>query len=262
MINKSTNLPKVTASEIGQNLIIQIYDKPKAKVRPQIQNKLIQNHSMMFFQQLIMKEARTALRRESLNPFHNPINVEIEVTTRQLPSQIQLERVLKTIFDGLNRWVISDDNIINNAQIWLSKGTKRYPKTDIQVRVEDSLSKDSIFFNCQLPCVEKIEAVPYDVGGTMIVSTQAATEQQVTEQALLSEISKTTVTGQHDICHMVFCTNDDTKDVDNMFLSYIHLIRNKGLLDGSRNIGIGMYKRHAEQGNERTIINLLSKRTA
>ncbi|MFD1851037.1 RusA family crossover junction endodeoxyribonuclease [Oceanobacillus bengalensis] len=259
MIKKTTNLPKVTASEIGHNVIIQIYDKPRAKIRPQFQNKVIQNHSMMFFQQLIMKEARAALRRESLNLFHDPINVEIVITTIQSPSQIHLERVLKATFDGLNRHVISDDNIINNAQIWLNKGTKRYPKTDIEVRVEDSLSKQSIVFNCQLPCVEKIEAVPYDVGGKMTLSTQAAAEQQVIEQALLSTINKATVTGQYDICHMLFCTNDDTKDLDNMFLSYIHVIRNAGLLDISRNIGIGMYKRHAEQGNERTIINLLSK---
>jgi hypothetical protein len=259
MIQKATNLPKVTASEIGHNVIIQIYDKPKAKMRPQLQNKVIQNHSMMFFQQLIMKEARAALRRGTLNLFHNPINVEIVVTTIQSPNQIHLERVLKAIFDGLNRHVISDDNIINNAQIWLNKGTKRYPKTGIEVMVEDNVSKESISFNCQLPCVEKIEAVPYDVGGKMTLSTQASAEQQVIEQALLSAISKTTVTGQYDICHMLFCTNDYTKDVDNMFLSYIHVIRNIGILDGSRNIGIGMYKRHEELGNERTIINLLSK---
>lgn len=258
MIRKSYNLPKVTASERRQNVIIQIHDEPKAKIRPQYQNKVIQNHSMMFFQQLIMKEARAALRRELLDPFHNPINIEIELTTQQPANQIRLEKVLKAIFDGLNRNVISDDSIINNAQIWLIKGNKRYPKTDIEIRIEDSLCKKSIRFNCQLPCVEKIEAIPYDVGGNMTLSTQAAADQHVIEQALHSTISKTTVNGQYDICHMLFCTNDNTKDVDNMFLSYIHVIRNTGLLDGSKNIGIGMYKRHVEQGNEKTIINLLS----
>lgn len=142
MIQKSSNLPKVTVSEIRRNVIIQIHDEPKAKVRPQ-QNKVIQNHSMMFFQQLIMKEARAALRGESLDPFHNPINIEIELTTFQPANQTRLERVLKAILDGLNRHVISDDSIINNAQIWLIKGNKRYPKTDIEVRIEDSLRKES-----------------------------------------------------------------------------------------------------------------------
>lgn len=258
MIQKSSNIPKVTASEIRKNMIIKIHDKPKTKIRPQHQNKVIQNHSMMFFQQLIMKEARAALRKQSLDPFHNPINIEIELTILQPANQLRLERVLKAIFDGLNRHVISDDSIINNAQIWLIKGNKRYQKTDIEIRIEDSLRKESIRFNCQLPSVEKIEAVPYDVGGKMTLSTKAVAEQHDIDHALHSAISKTTVTGQYEICHMLFCTNDNTKDVDNMFLSYIHVIRNTGLLDGSRNIGIGMYKRHAEQGNEKTIINLLS----
>ncbi|MCT1577063.1 RusA family crossover junction endodeoxyribonuclease [Oceanobacillus kimchii] len=253
-----SNLPNVTVKQRRQNVIMQVYDEPKAQERPQQQNRVIQNHLMMMFQQLIMKEARAALRRESLKQFSNPINVEIEITTLQTPNQLQLENVLKAIFDGLNRQVIYDDSIINNAQIWLKKGNKRYPKTVIEVNIEDSLSKESISFSCQHTWIEKVDAVPYDVGGKMTFSTQAVTDQQIIEQTLHSTINKTSISGQYDICHMLFCTNDDTKDVDNMFLSYIHVIRDMGLLDGSKNIGIGMYKRHAEQGNEKTIINLLS----
>ncbi|SFA83086.1 hypothetical protein SAMN04488072_102175 [Lentibacillus halodurans] len=257
--SQQKQLPNVIMSQRKGNAIIQIKDEPLVKTRPQYPHEIIQDHSMMMFQQLIMKRGRAALRSKSLNVFRNALNVEIEIITLQPSDQFYLEKVLKAIFDGLNKHVIYDDRIINNAQVWLKQANKKYPNTIIKVALEDCINGNSISFNCKLPCIEKKEAVVYDIGGVLTPSSQSIVEQKTIEQALKKHASNVSGNTQYDICHMLFCTHNDTKDVDNMFMIYINAIRRLGLFNHSSNIGIGMYKRHAKPGEEQTIINLLSK---
>lgn len=244
-------------SERGTSVIIQLNDTPISFPRPITNDKLRQNHTMMFYQQLVMKEARSALRANSLDVFKNPVSVEIEVSTLSSFQTFTLENVIKAIFDGLNRHVIANDSLITHAQIWLKKAQQRYRKDLTKVRVEDLVNGNNITFSLDLPCVEKKNAFVYSIGGALDYDPQSLAE--ITNIRNVFSLTTFTATNKYDICHMLFYTADMKKDVDNMFLMYVDQIRDLGLLDSTNTIGIGMYKRHADEQGERTIINLISK---
>lgn len=249
--------PELKIKDTQAGMIIQLTHEPKALERPSTNDKLIQNHSMMYFQQLVMKKARAALRAKSISILKNDIAVEIEIVSVQSPKSINLELVLKSIFDALNKSVITDDQLISNAQIWLYSGQRRYPKTKIHVRVEDLATRENFHFSCEIPAIEKREAVTYNIASTMHRHASNAADIKMIEQAFSN--LQTGSTKQHEICHMLFLTSDPKKDVDNMLLMYIDVLRRKGFLSRTDNIGIGMYKRHVDKSDERVHINLVSK---
>jgi len=248
---------RMEISENKAGMIIHVNVSPKALPRPTTKDKLRQNITMMHFQQLVMKEARGALRAKSLGIFNNDLSIEIEITSIKSPQYFNLEDVLKAIFDGLNKHVIYDDSLISHAQIWLNKAPKRYPKTIIKVHIEDLVTRDSISFTLDLPSIEKRNPVVYNINASLNYDLQAAKDIARTSRSF--SLQNFTPVRQYEICHMLFYTSDLSKDIDNMFFMYIDSIRDKGFLDYSNNIGIGMYKRHADKDNERTIINLVSK---
>ncbi|GAE93887.1 hypothetical protein JCM21714_2999 [Gracilibacillus boraciitolerans JCM 21714] len=249
--------PELKIKETQAGMIMQLIHEPKTLERPSTNDKLIQNHSIMYFQQLIMKKARAALRAKSLSIFKNDIAVEIEIVSVQSPNSLKLELVLKSIFDALNKSVITDDHLISNAQVWLYIGQKRYPKTKIHVRVEDLGTRENFHFSCEIPAIEKREAVTYNIASTMHRHASSAADIKMIEQAFSN--LQTGSTKQHEICHILFLTSDHKKDVDNMLLMYIDILRKQGFLSRADNIGIGMYKRHVDKSDERVHINLVSK---
>lgn len=251
----SLNLPDLHIREIKSSMVIQLMDEPKVLCRPITQLDVIQDHSMMYFQQLVMKEGRAALRAKSLDVFKNDLIVEVEILSLQPP--FHLEKILKSIFDGLNKNVITDDSLITNAQIFFKKARKSYVKTMFKVYIEDIVTRDNISFTCHLPGIEKQNPVVYAIGGTMDNDPHSVAEMKIIEQTLLS--SPIAASNQYQHCHMLFYTKDKSKDVDNMFLAYIDAVRKSGYLDTSSNISIGMYKRHVVKGDERTIIHLVAK---
>lgn len=253
----SNQTPEGTISETKAGIIVRLKGKPGVMYRPITKDKLMQDISMMNFQQQVMKEARAALRAKSLDVIKNNISVEIEIISLQSPQSMNLEKVLKAIFDGLNKHIISNDRLISHAQIWLTKGRKRYPKTVIKVRVEDLTTSSSINFRVNLPPIEKKDAVVYNIGAQMDYDPQAAADMMMIERTF--KANSLINSKRYEICHMLFYTNDLNKDVDNMFLAYISFVRQQGYLDCTNNIGIGMYKRYADMKDEQTIISLVSK---
>ncbi|PMC35513.1 hypothetical protein CJ195_19090 [Bacillus sp. UMB0899] len=247
---------KVKAKETKAGMIIQIMEPPKPLKRPLSQGRQIQDHSMMFFQQLVMKNAVAALRAKSLDIFKNKINIEIEIVSMESPNTLRLELILKTLFDSLNKNVIDDDSLIENAQIWLKKATKRNPKTQIKVSLEDIKTRECFSFSCQLPVIEKMVAVPYEINAAMSQHPKSAVDMQNIQQLIMSNVQ---TQSRYDICHMLFNTSDASVDVDNLLLTYIDIIRQQGFLNHSTNIGIGLYKRHVERSAESVIISLVSK---
>ncbi|SFA93663.1 hypothetical protein SAMN04488072_1048 [Lentibacillus halodurans] len=249
--------PEMKIKNTKESMMIQLNDEPKAQHRPNTKEELIQDHSMMHFQQLVMKEAQAALRANSIAVFKNDIAIETEIVSVQSPQSVRLEMVLKAIFDSLNKSVVDDDHLITHAQVWLYKGQKRYPKTKIHVRIEDLVTRNHIHFTCELPLVEKKPAVVYNIASTMQYDFQNAADAKIIEHALLSQ--KFTTPKQYEICHMLFHTSDKSKDVDNMLLMYIDVLRRQGLLNLSDTVGIGIYKKHVDKSDEKVDISLVSK---
>ncbi|MFJ8263379.1 hypothetical protein ACIQ4I_15730 [Rummeliibacillus sp. NPDC094406] len=247
----------VNISEFSSGIIIQIEDTPVVFQRPITKESVFQNVTMMTFQQLIMKRARAALRAKSLKAFINPVSIEITITSLSSPQSMLLERILKAIFDGLNKQVIQDDFLVSHAQIWLKNCNQRYQKSIVEVEVRDTITGDKIYFRVNSPSIEKKNPFVYKIGGAINYNQQFTKQLTMIEQSILAQ--NFTSKRQYEICHMLFCVSDLSKDVDNMFLTYIDFIRSNGYLDISNNIGFGMYKRVVEKGKEKVIINLVAK---
>ena len=249
--------PEVKIHEQGFVAVVQIDGEPQVFQRPSSTGKQFQSVPMMTFQQLIMFKAGAALGSKGLNTFVNPVSVEIIYTTLDLFKDIELEYVIKSVLDGLNKSIIQDDSLVVMAQCWLKKGTKRSPKAHIDITIRDVVNSNTISFKLDTPAIQKEVAVAYDVGGVLQYDPQFLLELSMIHNAV------STVRGpnnnQYEICHMCFYTEDMSKDVDNLFLMYIRALRKNGLLDSSNNMGIGMYKRRANIGEGKTIINLVSK---
>ncbi len=250
----SPDLNVYTNSSIA---IIQFEGEPQVFQRPSSKGKQFQNVSMMIFQQLIMTKAGAMLGSKGLQPFTNPISIEMILTTLQPFQNIELEYVIKSVLDGLNKSVIQDDSLVVRAQCWLERATKRSPKTRIDITVSDIATNDAITFQMDIPPIQKVIAVPYDIGGALQLDPKFEQTLIDIENGILKDCG--TIMNQYEICHMCFCTVDMSKDIDNLYLMYIRALRKSKLLDGTNNIGIGMYKRHVNAGEGRTIINLVSK---
>lgn len=237
--------------------VIHIDGEPQAFQRPISNGKQFQSISMMTFQQLVMFKAGAALGSKGLNTFVNPVSVEITYTTLDLFKDIELENIIKSVLDGLNKTIIKDDSLVVMAQCWLNKGIKRYPKPHIDIKVRDIVNNNTITFRLDIPIIQKEIAVTYDVGGLLQYKSQFLKELSIIDHAISSICGSNKK--RYEICHMCFYTEDMSKDVDNLYLTYIRSLRKNGLLDSTNNIGIGMYKRHANIGEGKTLINLVSK---
>lgn len=256
MKNSSPSL-KIRMHKQNSIAVIQIDGEPKAYQRPISNGKQFQSITMMTFQQLVMFKAGAALGGKGVNTFVNPVSVEITYTTLDLFKDIELEGIIKSVLDGLNKSIIKDDSLVVMAQCWLEKGNKRYPKPRIDINIRDLVNNNSITFRLDTPPIHKEVAVTYDVGGSLQYKPQFLKELSTIEHAISS--IRGSNNNQYEICHMCFYTEDMSKDVDNLYLTYIGSLRKNGLLDSTNNIGIGMYKRHANIGEGKTLINLVSK---
>lgn len=242
-------------------MTIQIDGEPIGYERPHLlsnhPDKLFQNVPMMHFQQQVMHVASARLAQGKLSVFQNSVSVEIVIVTAAPYQDVKLEYAIKSILDGLNKVVVRDDSLIMNTQIWLEKASKSYVKSYTKVTVHDSTTNASITFQIDGPVVEKALATLYKIGGTLNYSQQFINELSTID----SEISflRGSFNNKYEICHICFHTNNMRKDVDNMFLTYIYSLRVNGFIDATNTIGFGMYKREAINGEEKTLINLVSK---
>lgn len=256
-MKKLSTSPNIKMRELNSIAVIQIDGEPKVFQRPISNGKQFQSISMMTFQQLVMFKAGAALGSKGLSTFVNPVEVEITYTTLDLFKGIELESIIKSVLDGLNKSIIKDDSLVVTAQCWLKKGIQRYPKPHIDIQVRDIVNNDTITFRLDTPTIHKEVAVPYDIAGALQYKLQFLNELSSIDNAISSILASNN--NQYEICHICFYTEDMSKDVDNLFLTYVRSLRKNGLLDNMNNIGIGMYKRHANVGEGKTIINLLAK---
>lgn len=241
---------------------ITIDGKPIVLERPDLQsfngnNKLFQNLPMMQFQQQVMHKAAAKLLGANLTTFQNPLSVDITIVSSAPFQDIKLEHAIKSILDGLNKNVIQDDSLIMNAQIWLEKAQKSYVKPYVKVTLTDIVKRLDITIKIDGPVVEKVLATPYNIGGELSYRKQFMSEWKSTKNDISS--IRSSINNSYEICHICFLTNDLSKDVDNMFLTYIGSLRDNGFLDSSNTIGFGMYKRLVPQPDEKTIITLVAK---
>lgn len=257
MNNHLTTYPSVKITEYPTAMLLQINEPPIVFQRPITTDTLFQDLTMMTFQELIKKSAKAALRAKSLNVFTNSVSVVITITSLKALQSIALELTLKAIFDGLNKFVIQNDSQITHAQVWFKKATTRYPKPIVEVELQDVITGDNIYFRLESPCIEKVNPVVYNIGGKIEYDPQFMNRMTILEQSIAAQ--NYTSKNRYEICHMLFYVSDFSKDIDNMFLAYIGTLRINGYLDISSNIGIGMYKRPADVGKERTLINLVAK---
>lgn len=239
-----------------------IEDEPIVLGRPVLlstngKDKLFQNLRMMHFQQQVMHKAAAKLFSAKLSMFQDPLSIEITIVTWTPFRDIRLEHTIKSIMDGLNRTVIQDDSLVMAAQIWLEKAKKSYVKPYAIVTLTDNATGSSITFKVDGPVVEKELPTPYTIGGGISYPQQFLNEWTTIKNDLSA--LQGYIHNSYEICHICFLTNDLSKDVDNMFLTYIGSLRDNGFLDSSNTIGFGMYKRLVSQPDEKTIITLVTK---
>ncbi|MGE7910779.1 hypothetical protein [Lysinibacillus xylanilyticus] len=253
--------PNIIACGYPSIMTIRIDGEPIEYERPQLPSqhadKLFQNLMMMHFQQQVMHVASAKLRSAKLAVFQKSVSVEIKVVTLSAIQDIRLEYAIKSILDGLNKAVIRDDTSVMNIQIWLEKVSKSYDKPYTRVTITDNVTRASITFKIDGPIVEKVLAIPYNIGGSLNYSKQFLNELSTIENEMSS--LRGSFNNSYEICHICFYTNNLRKDVDNMFLTYIYLLRVNGYIDASNTVGFGMYKRAAISGEEKTLISLVPK---
>ncbi|WP_144513071.1 RusA family crossover junction endodeoxyribonuclease [Bacillus sp. FJAT-22090] len=236
------------------NCIIKINSPQNVMTRPMTQCKEIQDIRMMFFQQLVMKQARAALRSKSFQVFSQQMSIEVELSSMIPPSSIKLEMLLKVILDGLNGNVIKDDSLVMNANISHIKSLIRYPKPIIKVEVINLVTKDALNFTLELPTVEKAVALPFDIDGVMTYDTSYKATIASIEAQLSSLLSSST--NRFNECHIVIKTSNSSTDVDNLALLYLETLRKHNVLDSNRIGVVGMYKRLTTLEEEGVVINL------
>lgn len=234
--------------------IIKINSPQHVMTRPVTQCKEIQDTRMMYFQQLVMKQARATLRAKSFQVFNQQMSIEVELSSMTPPSSIKLEMLLKVILDGMNGNVIQDDSLVMNASISHIKSLIRYPKPIIKVEVINLVTKDALNFTLELPAIEKTVALPYDIDGVMKYdasynATLAGIEAQLS--SLLSSSSN-----RFNECHIVIKTSKSSTDVDNLALLYLEILRKHNVVDSNRIGVLGLYKRHTTLEEEGVVINL------
>ncbi len=257
----SLTTKNITACEHSSFMTIQIDGEPVVHERPQLLfshvDKLFQNLPMMQFQQQVMHVASAQLMNANLIVFQNPVSIEITVVTTKPFQDTRLEYAIKSVLDGLSKAVIRDDTLVMNIQIWLEKVSKSYDKPYTRVTITDNVTRASITFKIDGPIVEKVLAIPYNIGGSLNYSKQFLSELSTIENEMSS--LRCSFNNSYEICHICFHTNNLRKDVDNMFLTYIYLLRVNGYIDASNTVGFGTYKRAAICGEEKTLISLVPK---
>lgn len=235
------------------NCVVCISSPQNVLTRPVTQCKEIQDGRMMYFQQLVMKEARAALRAKSFQVFNQQMSIEVELSSKTTPSSIKLEMLLKTILDSLNGHVIKDDSLVMNARITHIRSLNRYPKTTIKVEIINLRTKEALYFTLDLPGIEKAIAVPYDIDGEMKYDASYNVALAGIEIKLSSLFSSCT---RFNKCHILINTSKPSSDVDNLALLYLEILRKHNVFDSNRIGEIGMYKRHTTQEEEGVVINL------
>lgn len=245
--------------------VLTINEEPRIWERPDYKNKkLIQDHQMMLFQQKVMMYIRGKMRFDNVDVIKNSVTIEIEIHSSKSLEDFSIELIVKTILDSLNKNVLDDDSLIENLNIFYKRKQKRiydkFSDDNLYICITELITNKVVHVDFSIELIEKKNAIPYDIEGEVSAPHNSISYQNDIYNDLDSGLTNVANVKYKEeiICHMMFETQDNSKDIDNMMLMYLPVLERIFTQYKSQVISIHLYKREPKS-NPRTVINLLLK---
>jgi hypothetical protein len=212
----------------SSGISIYIPGEPYALERPiiNVDDRLIQDGEMMFFQQKIMIAALGELRKNNVTvPITRNIKIDIILKSPRIMDYNDLMMAMKSIIDGLNKSVIHNDSLIIEASISFKNVSRRgaIKSADIiQIHLKDEADSTILLTGIQTEVIPKIQARPYKVDGAY----DAPLTSHYYQKRLLLNLTQVMPSPAPSICggtelEFEFSCSNSVKDVDNMVLLYL-----------------------------------------
>lgn len=239
-------LDKTITVEHDQMRFIRIFDEPiglpyehEGKRGVQNESHMLQHIPMMDFQAKITSLLRAVLKDAKIPyPLKGQFRVEIDVTTSRSISEMPLLLLMKSVVDGINKEIVTDDHCIFSCSIkynWRARNRRsavtKSPDV-LSVRLFDYNSSSSSpvveFKQVHVHVVPKADPLILDYLRDVRWPLGNYDYQDDVAAALRNDGMQIAVGGPYRL-HLLFLGNILSKDVDNMARMYYPILQQLGL---------------------------------
>lgn len=232
--------------EHNQQWFIRIFDEPRGlsyehEGKRGIQNEthMLQDIQMMDFQAKVTSLLRMSLKdAHAFYPLTGEYRVEVEIASSRDVCKLPLLQTLKSVMDGINKQIITDDKSICSCSIKY-RGRAMTPRSgvtkspdELTVRLFDCNAQSNVsvaeFQDVPVYVVPKTEPIKLDWNNDTRFSFEEDDYQEVLATALQNDGMQISGGELYKI-NMLFLGNVSTKDIDNMARMYYPILEHLGL---------------------------------
>lgn|GEM_PF-3734975 len=221
--------------------------------------KQLQAIDMMQFQNKIQSifRADCLVRQQSLPIALNMVEVQIEVMSSRSVDELPLLRIMKSIFDGLNRNILRDDSVVYRCSInytfkkQLVRQSMRTPSDWLSIKIIDINTSNTVaaLNDINIYLVPKKEPLVRDFDNNYAIYNLYEDEYL---DCIYNGLSTTNFAVPTQSCYAVtmkFSGALKSVDVDNLALVYYRLIEESNYMNLNKVTSISLEKAYSSKAN-------------